>query len=158
MNARLELLSRKNKGKILLKEHLSTISSILGRKICEDDFLALEQSDEIRMIFFNKFRSLKKGDPGFLQLTFASHDFDQDVLFDNYLSDFKDTKCYWITNYSEYYGVLPINFFEIKGKILDIIEFDGDSMNLLTQDLKKGILLDYFEEQGETFYELSKWH
>jgi hypothetical protein len=38
-----------------------------------------------------------------------------------------------------------------------ILELDGDSLNIISTDLEKGILLDYFEEFGEWYYELTAW-
>lgn len=155
MNTRIELLSRKNKGKFLLKKHLPEISRILDRKINIDDFLELENSDEIRKIFYDSFKT-HSDNTDFTQITFSADEFDQDYVYKTYLSAM-DGEYYWISNYSEYCGIITIEMHQINGKILEIINFDGDSLSLISKNLEKGILLDYYENLGKYYYEISIW-
>lgn len=154
MNSRIEYLSRKNKGKSMLPQHIKMLSEVLEKQVNSSRFLDLEKSDKIRSLFFEASKkSIQEGSSH----TILVKDIDDQKVIEKNLSDFRMQDILIITKYSEYYGLIKLNFEDVNGRISLFINYDGDSFNFFSKELNEGVLIDYFEEDGSFFYEILRF-
>ena len=151
-----ELLIRRNKGKIILKEHLHSICSLLNCKSEDISFLDLNTSDAISKRFFDEYKLMSKEDDFLVHYIIPKNDFSEFQVYQFIKAHWNDGVIYWISKYSDFYGVIKMQLEVIENKIVNFIEYDGDSL-CLTQGEKSGLMIDYFEDLGEYFYEVSIW-
>lgn len=158
MNKKLNLLIRKNQQRRMKPMIKDSIESLLGVKLEPEDFIELEESDIIVDLFYESFQ--KKGKRS--TLLFREKDKDKlDLIIKETARRFANERGYLIFTQAEVYGLIKINMGISLLHWEKMIDFDKDSLSLLTLDKSNAIHIDYFEDcfDGDTsfFYEISEW-
>jgi predicted class III extradiol MEMO1 family dioxygenase len=151
---RKELLIRQNDGRRKIDNYISKLVAIFDLIIQKSDFLDLETTDEIKKRFYEGFSSSAK----MFSKTYNSND--EETLNNDVeiiALRLQGQEAYLITKESDICGAVKIPVIKALIKYKEIIELDGDSLNLITTDYLNYVNLDYYEEHGKFFYQLSVW-
>lgn len=151
---RKELLIRQNEGRREIDDYISKLSSILNTIIQRSDFIDLETTDELKQKFFEGYKTSSK----IFNKTYSINE--ENALNNDIITlrpQFQDKEAYLITKLSEICGAVKILAIKAIDNYKSIIELDGDSLNLISINGKTCFYLDYYEEYGSFFYELSIW-
>ena len=74
-----------------------------------------------------------------------------------------DTKCLLFSDYSQYVGAYRISLKQATDRFLELIDFDGNSLNISDEDVSNGLIVDLHEEFDQskselcTYLELIVW-
>lgn len=144
-NPHLHFLARRNAGARMLPEHLEVLSKILPVAIDASHFVELGESDAL----FDEYMQLIRAKSYGAEQVWLEADFDEHRFYDQYIIPLFTGKIYWFTKYSEKYGAILIDVQRLKDSILKMIDYDRDSLCLLSTDKSSALLLDKYEEYGE---------
>jgi hypothetical protein len=153
---RKELLIRKNEGRRKIQGYISELNRILKSDLREDDFLDLERSDQVRMAFYDSFKNSTNGNTKTYQAAEIGR-LESDIK--ELRERFVDQRLFLITKLSEYCGVVIVPAALALDNYRALIELDGDALNLadIGTGMSKNLLLDYYEETGKHYFELTIW-
>jgi hypothetical protein len=155
---RIAALSRMNRGSALQPRFLVELSAALSTPISPTQLLDLAQTDSVRNLLSQGYRTvLENRQPSFRK--FFSRDQVPHLL---YLID-----CLALRLGSEEVilhlknsGLCGAIFSEaqiVLSRPREVINLDGDSLNILSLDKQQGIILDFNPDEFEEHYELSIW-
>lgn len=150
---RKELLIRQNEGRREIESYVSQLSSILDTAILKTDFIDLESTDELKLKFYESYKASSKS---FNKIYTAEDVLSNDI--ETLKHQFQEREAYLITKLSEICGAVKVPAIRAIDNYKSIIELDGDSLNLILTDDKTCFYIDYYEEDGNFFYELSIWN
>lgn len=149
-----EFLIKRNDFNRNLAIYKLKLEKFLTYKLKEDDFFEFDKAFKFMDLFFNQ---VKKNQAN--KITFSDNEkklleIKLSILTNYYSSN----KLALLTNWNN----IPWVTYVFVGKTLlnyknIISEIDNDSLNLSNDDCSTGICLDYYEEQGEMFYDLIYW-
>lgn len=151
---RKELLIRQNRGKGQLGAYISQLSLALSVGIEKSDFVDLKTTDSLKKEFYTSYKVSSK----MFSKTYSvgnESELNSDIF--NLKSRFEDQQVFLITKVSEVCGAVKVPANNAIDNYKAIINLDGDSLNLIALDRKSYFYIDYFEEYGNFFYELSTW-
>ena len=137
----------------MLDKYIDQLKEIFGLKFSYSDFSTLNRTDQVTEEFYKKFKSNIQSGKKYKKASFVDFEIDVKKLTDRV----KDEKGYLLTKNAEWFGAPMVPISIALSQCTKILELDGDSLNIISTDLEKGILLDYFEEFGEWYYELTAW-
>lgn len=155
--SKLELLIRKNKGKKEQVQYCERLNTILGTSLSQNDFIELEESDSIVNTFYASF----KAKPKFFLRRYTLYE--QGEIMDDLIKNLHQLgeNAFLITRYTENCRLVKVPCDKAIQHYADIIDLDGDSLRLFSEDHKGGLYLDYFEEYNHgiqsNFYETAIW-
>ena len=153
---RKELLIRKNEGRRKIQAYISDLNRIFKTDLHDDDFLDLETSDQLKNAFYDSFKNSTTRKTKTYQGAETGR-------LENDVKDLKERfagqSLYLITKLSEYCGVVLVSAVLALDNYKELIELDGDSLNLANSGTggANNLLLDYYEEGGDYYFELSVW-
>ncbi|HVW98381.1 MAG TPA: hypothetical protein VHA56_20610 [Mucilaginibacter sp.] len=151
---RKDLLIRQNVGRKEIDNYISKLNNILHISLQKSDFLDLEKTDEIKNLFYESFNTST------MALNKTYNDSESIALTNDIeilAQQFQHKEVYLITKESEVCGAVKIPSVNALNNFMAVIKLDGDSLNLITTDYLSYIYLDYYEEYGKFFYQLSVW-
>lgn len=155
--SKLEFLIRENKKKKEIGSCKNQLTNILNIQIKEDDFLSLEQTDLLTSKFYDSYKISDKLCNKYL----SSESRGLDEIIKDLCLKFYDKNGYLITKQTETCGLINVPIEKVLQNYKQIIELDGDSLCLLTEDENEGIYLDYYEEntvhKTSWYYEVCFW-
>ncbi len=130
----------------------------MGSQINETSIIDLEKSDIIIDKYYKQYEDSRTEGKIFLKKIPAANIDEIKSTYDFVIEEFDD-EVYYFNKDSKYYGafIIPIEYFIKDEVFFALIGLEGDSFNLVSKDFKKGILIDFFEEDFNWFYEFNKW-
>lgn len=155
---RISILSRINRGAALRPTFLAELSVVLGTTVTSKQLLDHTETDNVRHLLSEGYRIvLENRQPSFRK--FFSKAQEPQLL---YLID-----CLTVRTGTEKV-ILHIKSSDLCGAILseastvlncskEIIDWDGDSLNILSADYQQGLILDFNPDEIEEYYELAIW-
>lgn len=150
----LECLIRKNK----IENFGKHLSKILEMNVVENNFLDIEQTDFLSKKFYD---SYKRSKDKICEKYASSECQSLEKIIKSISLKFSNKMGYLIIKQTEECGLLKVSVESLLKKYREIIEFDGDSICILTDNEKEGIYIDYFEENNEIrsfwYYEFCHW-
>jgi hypothetical protein len=153
MMNRKELLLRQNRGRQVIDGYCKTLQQVLKSKVDVASFLTLPKTDEIAHLFFDTHKTAQKV---FSKIYNAD---DDDVLESDVkkITLLRGKNAYLVNKLSELCGAAKVNADEAIENYKALIELDGDSLCLVSEDHKNFFYIDHYEENGRWLYELSAW-
>lgn len=150
-NKRLSIMVRKNAGREILPRIIDESEKILGRKVSNDDFLPLIESDAIREHFYEVFKTQDSAN-NLKRLV----SFNQDDILTWMKNNFSiDVHGYLFFRDSDKIGGLNITLKEFISSPLNFLYLDGDSVFFISKCNKIKLYLTYYEDDSsESEYEV----
>lgn len=156
MNKELALRIRENKGRQVLKTLLPRLQQMLNYTTIE----CLKLSDTDRLIDLHKkgYQRSVEHAPETFRIVLSQKDLGKLPLFlECVKAGLEKQQIYLLLKQSEFCGVFVIPLGLTLDHFEGIIQQDGDSVSVLTQDEKQGFLLDWNAGDTEETYDISFW-
>ena len=155
---KIQLLTRLNRGQKALPSFLAELSKAVGEHITADALVTLPETDSL-------LETLRSGYQG-------SNSADQ-VIYQRYFRLSQRTKffelgdcigkrlsgepVYLLTKLSDICGAVRMNLQTVLGHAASLIRLDGDSVCVVSEDRKQGLMMDHNIDDPEQTYELAVW-
>jgi hypothetical protein len=160
MNSRqgkIELLSRINRGRKTGPSFLATLSDVLGVPIDASAFVALPETDALVEAFRRGYQSVKDGSlcyRRFFQQQEAARVF---AFADCLAKKMPDEYGLLLTRLSADCGAVRLDIQILLKHVGSVIDFDGDSLSLISVDRLQGVLIDHNPDDHDQTYEVAVW-
>lgn len=155
---RIQLLAQKNRGKLEIPGFVANLSGILGEEISESNLLSLEDTEMVLDSFRSGYQSAIRMDDVSYRRFFRSDESEQVFRFAECLS--RRLPCEsvsFVTKLSKNCGAVKTQLTVVLTRAAPLIQFDGDSLAVLSENQKQGILIDYNSDDPEEMYEVVVW-
>jgi hypothetical protein len=156
MNNKLNLLVRENKGRLMFDEVRSTLEALIAHPIME--CASLPKTDDIVELHKTAYRKATLSKPETLRLVISAQDSAKvDAFLHCFEESFKGEIVYYTPKQSEYVGALMIALSPALSAFRGLLKFDGDSLQLTSQNEKNGLFLDWNRDDMAAQFELVVW-
>lgn len=155
---RIAALSRMNRGSALQPTFLAELSAALSTPVTPTQLLDLAQTDSVRNLLSQGYRTvLENRQPSFRK--FFSRDQVSHLLYliDCLAVRLGSEKVLLHLKSSDLCGAIFSEAQIVLSRPREVINLDGDSLNILSLDKQQGIILDFNPDEFEEHYELSIW-
>lgn len=152
-------LFRANKGRLKIKEYIGFLNSLLKINLDVSSFLNLSETDRINQIYFEQFSTVEKKIKNKIEIDDTSL---LNLEINNVSNFYKDKFGYLLGHNSEYCGTVLLPFELLIKNYRELILYDGDALNIISENMSSGIMIDYFDDLDKNqfrkeFYELVVW-
>lgn len=157
--AKIRILSRVNRRNTVIRSVLNDLSDILGREIVADAVASAEDSDSLLETFKEGYRAAKE---------VSSISYRRFFTFDRRRQVFQLATCLaerfnegekatFLTKLGDDIGGIKVEISPLLKQTERVLEFDRDSITVLSNDKKQGILIDYNRDDPTQTYEITVW-
>jgi hypothetical protein len=160
MNSRqqkIELLSRINRGRNKAPSFLASLSELLGAVIGPSALVPLPETDALWDAFRRGYQSVKDGSLSyrrFFQQREARLVFEfADCLAEKMLNEHG----LFLTKLSSDCGAAELDVSILLRHVGSVIDFDGDSLSVISVDRTQGVLIDHNPDDYNQTYEVAVW-
>jgi hypothetical protein len=155
---KIQLLSRLNRRRLNLSHFLEELCQALDSPVESVSIVDLQQTDALITLFRQAYQNAISGDIISYRRFFERRE--EQLVFhlaDCIAKQLKNEYCYAFTKQSEDCGAFESNVANLLKRTIEMIEFDGDSISVLSLDLSQGILIDRNEGDSTHAYEVAIW-
>jgi hypothetical protein len=152
-------LFRANKGRLMIKEYMEFLNSLLKINLEVSSFLNLNQTDVINQKYFEQFKTAERKIENKIEIGDTAL-LDKEI---NNVSIFhKDKMGYLLGHKSEYCGTVLLPYELLIMNYRKLILYDEDSLNVFSENMSSGLMIDYFDDLDSNqfrkeFYEIVTW-
>jgi hypothetical protein len=155
--AKISLLSRASRGKLILPNYLAELSSAIGTEVTPAMLTGLEERDRLFEQFRKGYQEVKTLDAITFSKTYTREEKDSVLAATSRLAERLNEAVFLLTKRSETCGAVRLNGDRLLRHCDAILALDGDSVMVLSRDLTQALLLDYTSDDPESSYELTVW-
>lgn len=155
---RIQELSRINRRRIALLQFLAAFSKTLGEPIEESALLSVEDSESLFSAFGKGYQSSKGSDAIRYQMSFT---FSEKTAIFNLAGcvgkSLIGEEVYFFTRLANDQEAFKVNASTLLERAEAVIDFDRDSLSILSADRLEGLLIGYNEDDPIQTFEVAVW-
>ena len=156
--ARIQQLSRVNRRRTVESEFIETLSRALEQTIEVSALVSFEESDSLLGLFREEYRAAQSDDAISYRKFFSKEEGKLIFELAKCLAHrLVDEEAYFLTKLGEDVGAVKVNTSALLNHAESVIDFDGDSISLLSNDRGQGLLIDSNPDDPEQTYEIAVW-
>jgi hypothetical protein len=156
MNPKLSLLVRENRGGKLFLTAGPTLEKLLSDKILSR--LSLSETDRLLGLHKAAYKAALSGGPKSVRRFLSTGEAEKVNIFMRcFQMAVDETSVYYTPKQSEFIGALEVHFSTLPSVVKDLLEFDGDSLQLTGKDETNGLLIDWNKGEQIDHFELVVW-
>jgi len=147
----------------MMDDYIQSLSVVtgIGQQILLESTLSLEESDVIYEEFISAIKSIANNNytDGFTKFFVKNSEGVEAHLANVTKFVINESRVYLFTKLSDVCGAIEADCDSIIPNIAAIIDYDGDSCKLVSQDLTRGIMIDfYIENDNQEYFEFIAYH
>jgi len=154
---KIEILSRTNRGRKAAPSFLASLSDVLGETIDASALAPLPETDVLVEAFRRGYQSIKDGALSYRRF-FQQREARCVFEFADCLADkIPEEHGLFLTKLSSDCGAAELNLSTLLRHVGSVIDFDGDSLSVISTDRTQGVLIDRNLEDHDQTYEVAVW-
>jgi len=156
---RIKLLSRLNREKSTTPALLRTLSEVLGIPVEESSVLDPVRTDALSTEFRTGYSDAKERGSSLSYSRFFDRNQLASVISiaEGLAQQLKAEDVFLLTKFEGDPRGLVLNAADVFSRADSVIQFDGDSLSVLSKDHSQGVLIDHNPDDSEQTYEMTVW-
>src|SRR5450631_3454915 len=155
---KIQLLSRKNRGRVATPSFLTALSDALGEPIEANALISLPDTDTLLETFRDGYLcATAPGALSYRKFFLPNEEASVFRLAFCLAERLRDEDGFFLTKLSEECGAVHLNVSTLLKHAESVIRFDGDSVSALSKDRQEGLLIDHNPDDPEQAYEVAVW-